>query len=153
MKSMKLSATFYLVVLALAGSIPLAIGAFHPMTAPVLAASLLGSGCVVALATLLIKPSSQPQFRAYGQFDDVGEDVEKQYKQVSADLKVVGDQLKAYAETAAKNSQLSRETRAKVDELLTKQGELQARLATAEQMMAKLEQGGGDPSRPKSTSA
>lgn len=150
MKSMKLSATFYLVVLALAASIPLAVGAFHPMTAPVLAASLLGSGCVVALATLLIEPSSQPQFRAHGQFGDVGEDVEKQYKQVSADLKVVGDQLKAYAETAAKNAQLSGETRAKVDELLTKQGELQARLATAEQMMAKLEQGGGDPSRPKS---
>lgn len=75
-------------------------------------------------------------------------------KQINASLKEVGDQLKAYAEQADKDikahAKLSEETRANVDKLLTTQGELQARLATAEQMVAKLEQGGGDRARPKS---
>lgn len=142
MKSMKLSATFYLVVLAIASAIPLLVGATTNLTLPIIGMSLLGSAGVVALASMLIKPSATRQFRCHSQFGDVGEDVEKQYKQVSADLKTVGDQLKSYAEVAAKNSELSSETRAKVDEMLTKQGELQANLQAAEQKLAKIEANG-----------
>jgi len=142
MKSMKLSATFYLVVLAIASAIPLLVGASTNLTLPVMGLSLLGSVSVVALASMLIKPSATRQFRCHSQFGDVGEDVERQYKQVSADLKTVGDQLKSYAEVAAKNSELSSETRAKVDEMLTKQGELQANLQAAEQKLAKIEANG-----------
>lgn len=73
--------------------------------------------------------------------------MEDDIKQINASLKDVGDQLKAHAERAGKeikaNAKLSEETRASVDELLTAQGELQARLASAEQLVAKLEQGGG----------
>ncbi|WP_313319582.1 phage major capsid protein [Stenotrophomonas sp.] len=142
MKSMKLSATFYLVVLAIASAIPLLVGATANLSLPVIGLSLLGSAGVVALASMLIKPSAGRQFRCHSQFGDVGEDVEKQYKQVSADLKTVGDQLKSYAEVAAKNSELSSETRAKVDEMFTKQGELQANLQAAEQKLAKIEANG-----------
>lgn len=142
MKSMKLSATFYLVVLAIASAIPLLVGATTDLSLTVIGMSLLGSAGVVALAAMLIKPSATKQFRCHSQFGDVGEDVEKQYKQVSADLKTVGDQLKSYAEVAAKNSELSSETRAKVDEMLTKQGELQANLQAAEQKLAKIEANG-----------
>lgn len=70
------------------------------------------------------------------------EDVAAEYKQVQADLKTVGDQLKAYADVAAKNAELSTETRGKVDELLLKHGELQANLTHAEQVLSKLEANG-----------
>ena len=65
--------------------------------------------------------------------------VENEYKKVQGDLKKVGDELKAFAEQSKKeidlHQQLSGETKAKVDELLTKQGELNARLTAAEQML------------------
>lgn len=76
--------------------------------------------------------------------------LEQDIQSINSSLKTVGDQLKAQAEQATKNAGLTTETRAKVDELLTTQGELQARLATAEQMVAKIEQGGGQPGQPKS---
>lgn len=73
--------------------------------------------------------------------------MDKDIEAINASLAKIGDQLKAHAERAEKeikaNAQLSKETRASVDELLAKQGELQARLATAEQLVAKIEQGGG----------
>lgn len=69
-------------------------------------------------------------------------DVSAEYKQVQADLKTVGDQLKAHAETAAKNATLSVETRQQVDALLMKQGELQANVQNVEQLLAKLEANG-----------
>ena len=79
--------------------------------------------------------------------------LEKDIETINASLKEVSDQIKAQAEQAQKDikahAKMSEETKAKVDELLTKQGELQARLATAEQLVAKLEQGGGEPNRPK----
>lgn len=79
----------------------------------------------------------------------IDQDIEK----INASLKEVGDQLKTYAEQAQKDikahAKMTEETRANVDKLLTQQGELQARLATAEQLVAKLEQGGGDPGRPR----
>lgn len=64
---------------------------------------------------------------------------EEVQKQVQATLKEVGDHIKAQAEKADKeikqHSKLSEETKAKVDELLTAQGELQARLNAAEQQL------------------
>ncbi|KQP37617.1 capsid protein [Pseudorhodoferax sp. Leaf274] len=68
--------------------------------------------------------------------------LEAEYKQVQADLKGVGDNLKTYAEAVQKTGQLGTETRAKVDELLMKQGELQASLQAAQQAIAKVEANG-----------
>jgi len=82
------------------------------------------------------------------------ESVEAEYKKVQADLKEIGDKIKGYAEQAEKeikaHAKLSEETRASVDKLLTQQGEQQARLASAEQLLAKLQHGGGDPVGPQS---
>lgn len=69
-------------------------------------------------------------------------DVSAEYKQVQADLRTVSDQLKAHAETAAKNTNLSAETRQQVDALLMKQGELQANVQSVQQLVAKLEANG-----------
>ncbi len=73
--------------------------------------------------------------------------IEQEYQQVQADLKKVGDDLRTYAERSEKelkaHSKLSEETKASVDKLLVSQGELQARLQAAEQLMAKLGKGGG----------
>lgn len=73
--------------------------------------------------------------------------IEQEYKQVQADLKKVGDELRTYAEQSQKeikaHASLSEETKASVDKLLVTQGELNARLQAAEQHMVKLESGGG----------
>ena len=65
--------------------------------------------------------------------------IEASQKQTQADLKAVGDQIKAYAERTEKeikhSGDMQTETRAKVDELLSKQGELQARMQDAEQKL------------------
>jgi HK97 family phage major capsid protein len=75
-------------------------------------------------------------------------------EQIKAALDKISDQIKAQAEQAEKeikaHAKLSEETRACVDKLLTQQGELQARLQTAEQLVAKIENGGGAPARPLS---
>ncbi|WP_440468099.1 phage major capsid protein [Pseudomonas sp. YH-1] len=80
--------------------------------------------------------------------------LEQEYKQVQADLKKVGDDLRTYAEQSEKelkaHSKLSEDTKASVDKLLVSQGELQARLHAAEQLMAKLEKGGGRIATPES---
>lgn len=74
---------------------------------------------------------------------------EQQIEQINASLKTVGDQLKAMAEKADADmkarGQLDAQLRADIDKTLTTQGELQARLATAEQMLAKVQNGGGQP--------
>ncbi|OZI56746.1 phage major capsid protein [Bordetella genomosp. 4] len=79
--------------------------------------------------------------------------IEQEYKQVQADLKQVGDDLKRYAEQSQQeikaHAKLSEETKASVDKLLVQQGELQARLQAAEQLIVKME-GGGGAGRPKS---
>lgn len=81
-------------------------------------------------------------------------EIEKSIEAINASLKSVGDQLRANAEKAEKEIQahakLSEETKAKVDQLLTAQGELNARLQAAEQMVVKLEQGGGAAAKPQS---
>lgn len=68
--------------------------------------------------------------------------IDDDIKQINASLKTVGDQLKTHAESAAKNAELSAETRRQVDDLLLKQGELQANLQGAQQLLAKLEANG-----------
>lgn len=80
--------------------------------------------------------------------------IEQQYEQVKNDLKKVGDELRVYAEQSQKEvkrtQEMSAETKASVDALLIKQGELNARLAATEQLMAKLEAGGmGGPAKAK----
>ena len=78
----------------------------------------------------------------------------QEIEQINASLKAVSDQLKAHAERAEKeikaSAKLSEETRASVDKMLTVQGELQARLQAAEQLVAKMEQGGGREDAPLS---
>lgn len=80
--------------------------------------------------------------------------LEQEYKQVQADLKKVGDELRTYAEQSQKelkaHSKMSEETKASVDKLLVTQGELNARLQAAEQLMAKLDSGGGGNAHPQS---
>lgn len=65
---------------------------------------------------------------------------------IQAELKRIGDEVKSAGEKAlseAKNAgTLSTETKAKVDELLLKQGELQANLQSTQQALAKLEANG-----------
>jgi len=68
--------------------------------------------------------------------------LENDIQSINASLQTVGDQLKAQAEKASKNAELHSETRAKVDELLTAQGALQANLQAAEQKLAKIEANG-----------
>ena len=68
--------------------------------------------------------------------------LETDIQSITASLKTVGDDLKAHASTAAKNAELGAETRAKVDELLSTQGALQADLQHAQQALAKLEANG-----------
>lgn len=81
-------------------------------------------------------------------------DVEDSIKGINASLKQVGDQIKAQAEASDKeiklHAKMSEETKASVDKLLITQGELQARLQAAEQLMVKLESGGGNVDTPKS---
>ncbi len=71
--------------------------------------------------------------------------VEAAQKETQKELKAVGDQIKAYAEQTEKQikaaGEMHGETRAKVDELLSKQGELQARLQEAEQKLVNASNG------------
>lgn len=142
MKRFQLTATFMLAVIAIAASIPLAFGV-SPET-------IVASVLTVGASSLLIEPG-QIQYRAAmrAQFGKVGseEDIEAQYKEVQSNLKKVGDQLKAHAEQSEKDikahREMSEETKAKVDKLLTAQGALQEQLAAAEQKLAGLEDGTG----------
>jgi len=65
---------------------------------------------------------------------------------IKAELERIGDQVKAMAEQAQSeikaHARLADETKAKVDELLVKQGELQANLQGAEQKLARIEANG-----------
>lgn len=74
---------------------------------------------------------------------------------VNAELKRIGDEVKDFATKALadikKNGEISAETRKKVDDALVTQGELQARLTAAEQLMAKIEKAAQEePAKPKS---
>lgn len=68
-----------------------------------------------------------------------GDNPEQTQEVVTAELKRIGDQVKEFGEKALKEAktagEMSAETKGKVDELLVKQGELQARLHEAEQKL------------------
>lgn len=148
---MKMTTLFLLAVLAVAAGLPVVFGA-TPLV-------LCGSGAVVLLSAIACS-DGRLHFGPGGRFNlqrgEIGlAEVEKEYKQVQKDLKSVGDDLKAFAEQSQKElkaaSQVSAETKASVDALLTTQGELNARLQAAEQLLAKVEaNGGGEPARPQS---
>lgn len=84
-------------------------------------------------------------------------EIEKEYKQVQADLKEVGDQLKQFAESTQQQIRagvtMSEQTKASVDQLLVTQGELQARLQAAEQTIVSLDSGGGRNAKPQTVGA
>lgn len=65
---------------------------------------------------------------------------------VKTELKRIGDEVKSFAEKSMAEvksaGKMSEETKAKVDEMLTKQGELQANLLHTQQALAKLEANG-----------
>jgi HK97 family phage major capsid protein len=149
MHRLKLSAPLMLAVIALTCLLPLVVGAFTPLTPKLIGYSVLGSAALVAVSTLLVAPATSTRMQSHFQFGKVGEDdIHDEYKQVQKDLKEVNDSLKKHAENAEKeikaHSKLSEETKASVDKLLTEQGELRARLQAAEQLVAKLEAGGGN---------
>ncbi|WP_285310216.1 phage major capsid protein [Stenotrophomonas maltophilia group sp. Smal32] len=77
--------------------------------------------------------------------------IDDDIKNINASLGQVNEQLKKHAEQAKADinahAKLSEETKAKVDQLLVTQGELQANLQAAQQVIAKLEQGGGVPAK------
>lgn len=72
-------------------------------------------------------------------------DFEAQVKELNSSLKGIGDQIKAQAEATqkeiARTGEMHAETRVKVDELLSKQGELSARLQEAEQKLVNASNG------------
>lgn len=78
---------------------------------------------------------------------------EAQLDELNAAMKIVGEQVKAAADRSekemARHGQLQTETRAKVDELLSKQGELQARLQDCEQKALHAQEH-REPQRPQS---
>ena len=81
--------------------------------------------------------------------------IDEEVKEVKTLLKDVNDKLKASAEDAEKqiklHSKMSEETKADVDKMLIQQGELNARLMAAEQLMAKMDtQGQGRTEQAKS---
>lgn len=63
-------------------------------------------------------------------------------KQINASLQAVSDQLNTHAERANRDTELAKETKVQVDQLLTKQSELQANLQSAEQKLAQIEANG-----------
>lgn len=148
MKSLKLTPVFMMVVILLAVAIPLVMG-FS-------VGSVLASASLVVASTLLLENGvSHVKNPQAGEVGEQLKQVETQYKDTAKALKDVGDQLKNHAENAQKelkkNAELSQETKASVDKLLTTQGELQARLQSAEQLLAKVDsQGGAVPSRVQS---
>lgn len=147
MKKLRLSPLFIMAVLAVA--------ALVPMTWGVSLASMSAALGLVALSTLAIQPGAASYKGWNAQMGKLGaEDIEAQYKETQASLKEIGDQLKAHAERAEKeiktHQALSEETRAKVDEMLTQQGELNARLQEAEQKLISAGKRGDDVERPKS---
>ena len=141
MLKLKLSAPVLLAAIALA--------AFAPLTFGVTAETIVASIAILACVALLVEPgqSKSAAHFQYGRAGDDEVDVEKEYKAVQANLKKVGDELRTYAEQSEKelknHASLSQETKASVDKLLISQGELQARLQAAEQLVVKLDNGEG----------
>lgn len=72
--------------------------------------------------------------------------IEVEIKNIAAQVKETGDKLRQQAEDSAKEikrtGEMSAQTKVEVDKLLTTQNELKERLSAAEQLVAKLEEGG-----------
>ena len=153
MKKLKLSAPLYLAALAAVVAIPFGAFAVEGVSINSVITSLIAVVGVFLVVASLVGKSPALHRRPHAQCGDVGA-IEKEYKQVQADLKKVGDDLKTYAEQAQadikRHQSMSEETKAKVDELLVKQGELQANLQAAEQVLARLNSGGYESGKPKS---
>jgi HK97 family phage major capsid protein len=139
MKKLKLSAVLMLATIALACMPVMALG--------VTPAAFCYSVAIVLVAACMVEKGAvaSPKLRQAGEVGEGMKKIEAEYKQVSADLKSVGDQLKTFAESSQKelknHSVLSEQTKASVDKLLTEQGGLQARLQAAEQQIVKFESG------------
>lgn len=148
MKMFKLTPVLMLLAIALAVMIPVTFG--------VAVNTISASFGVVAVAALMVEPAKAVGMAAHPQMGAVGDlaEIQQEYKQVQGDLKKVSDDLKSYAEKSQKeisnHAALSAETKASVDKLLIQQGELQARLQSAEQLVAKLDNGEGGRGRAKS---
>lgn len=76
--------------------------------------------------------------------------LEQDIQTIQNSLKDVSEQLKEHAIKASRNAELSTWAKEKVDELLIKQGELQAQLTHAQQVLAKLETRGQEGGRHQS---
>ena len=76
--------------------------------------------------------------------------LEQDIQTIQNSLKEVSEQLKEHAVKASRNVELSTWAKEKVDELLIKQGELQAQLTHAQQVLAKLETRGQEGGRHQS---
>lgn len=100
----------------------------------------------------LVKPAILRHPSSYKEI--IMSQIDDDIKAITGSLKQVNDQLKANSEQAQKDikahAQMSEETKAKVDELLVQQGELQARLSAAEQLVVRLENGETGRHAPKS---
>lgn len=130
MRMKHISPTFLMSVMVVAAAVPMLFGVSVP--------SLVASAVAVVLSTFAVVPGQSFNRGLFGQLGEVGSvNVEEEYKNVQVSLKSIQDDLKAYAEKAQKeidlHQSMSEETRAKVDELLSKNGELNARLQAAEQ--------------------
>ncbi|ATW62299.1 major capsid protein [Pseudomonas phage Psp6] len=73
--------------------------------------------------------------------------IDEEYKEIQANLKKVGDDLKVHSEASKaaveQHVQLSKETKESVDKLYAEQTQLKADLKVAEQLLAKLDSGEG----------
>lgn len=76
--------------------------------------------------------------------------LEQDIQTIQNSLKEVSEQLKEHAVKASRNAELGTWAKEKVDELLIKQGELQAQLTHAQQVLAKLETRGQEGGHPQS---
>lgn len=83
--------------------------------------------------------------------------IEVEIKNIAAQVKETGDKLRQQAEDSVKEikrtGEMSAQTKVEVDKLLTTQNELKERLSAAEQLIAKLEEGGDRRSESKEKSA
>ena len=148
MKMFKLTPALMLSVIAMA-VLPAVLFGVSEITV-ISAIAVVAAGAFFTVPAITAKTTTCYQLGKVGDLDDV----EAQYKEVQKDLKNVSDDLKRYAEDSQKeiknHAKMSADTKESVDKLLVQQGELQARLQSAEQMMAKLENGGGSNARPRS---
>lgn len=83
--------------------------------------------------------------------------IEVEIKNIAAQVKETGDKLRQQAEDSAREikrtGEMSAQTKAEVDKLLTAQNELKERLSAAEQLVTKLEEGGDSRFQTKEKSA